>query len=220
MPAQPSNSSNTAASRNSIPGRCNRLRADGKRCADAVYPGHTSLCHYHLSQEMRGITDGERIAADILSTIGNFQSAAGIHIALSKLLIHQLTGRISRRDATALLYNLQLLLQTLPAVKAEIREEGFHKYWRQETRRILVNDSDLDKLTDPALLPDTVRPLHPADPPSPPVESSSPATNSSAPVSPPANYLAPNSIYRSSPSLSEPQTQQPPAGSTPIHACP
>ena len=169
-------------------GRCQFLRADGKRCADAVYPGHTSLCHYHLNQEMHGIADGERIAADILATIGNFQSATAIHLALSKLLIHQLTGRIARRNAAALLYNLQLLLQVLPAVKAEIRDEGYQKYWGKETARILVQDSDLDKLTDSALLPDSTRPLHPADaPPPPPPTPSKPVTPSHAPT-PPATH--------------------------------
>ena len=144
-------------------GRCHHYRADGKRCASATYPGHTSLCHHHLSRQMRGISDGDTVAADILSSIGNFQSAAAINIALGKLFVHQITGRISRQDALALAYNCQLLLQTLPAVKAEIRDSGYTKYWKEETQRILAGPSDLEAITAPSLLPPSTLPLHPPD---------------------------------------------------------
>ena len=92
----------TARSNTSVVSRCQHLRADGQRCADAVYPGHASLCHHHLGHQLnskpRGIAGGDIIAADILHAIGNFQSAAAINVALGKVLIYQLTGRISRQD--------------------------------------------------------------------------------------------------------------------------
>ena len=144
-------------------GRCHHHRADGKRCASATYPGHTSLCHHHLSRQMRGISDGDTVAADILSSIGNFQSATAINIALGKLFVHQITGRISRQDALALAYNCQLLLQTLPALKAEIRDSGYAKYWKEETQRILAGPSDLEAITAPSLLPPSPFHLHPPD---------------------------------------------------------
>ena len=159
--------------------RCRHLRADRKRCADAVYPGHASLCHYHLNQEMRGVANGNIIAADILHSIGNFQSAAAINIALGKILIYQLTGRISRQDAMALSYQCQLLLQTLPLIQQELKETGFSSYWRDETRRILGESSDLDQITFPSLLPDSDVPLHPknyVDPKSSAALSASPQT--------------------------------------------
>ena len=143
--------------------RCQHLRADGKRCADAVYPGHASLCHHHLNQQMRNVANGDIIAADILHSIGNFQSAAAINIALGKILLYQLTGRISRQDAMALSYQCQLLLQTLPLIQQELKETGFSNYWREETRRILGESSDLDQITFPSLLPESDVPLHPKD---------------------------------------------------------
>src|SRR5262249_4693102 len=76
-------------------GRCNHLRTNGKRCSSLTYPGHASLCHYHLARELRGISDGDLLAADILNSIGNFQSAAAINLALGKIFIHQVTGRLS-----------------------------------------------------------------------------------------------------------------------------
>ena len=135
-------------------GRCQHRRTDGKRCASPTYPGHASLCHHHLSRQMRGISDGDIVAADILSSIGNFQSAAAINIALGKLFVHQITGRIARQDALALAYNCQLLLRTLPEVKTEHRESGYIKAWREETNRILSGPSDLEALTAPSLLPE------------------------------------------------------------------
>ena len=209
-----SNSLPGTASRRTIPpsanspasapdGRCQHLRADGKRCASANYPGHTSLCHHHLNRQMRGIAGGNLIAGDILSSVGNFQSAYAINIVLGKLFIHQITGRISRQDAVSLAYTCQLLLQTLPAVKAELSDSGYVKYWREETNRILSGPSDLDELTDPDLLPNGCDPLHPPTfvpdphpaaplppseplPPAPPLSPSAVAAPSHQPAEPPA----------------------------------
>jgi hypothetical protein len=166
----PSSPRNTRPSLPSAPaplpasdGRCQHLRADGKRCASVIYPGHATLCHYHLSRQMRGISDADTIAADILSSVGNFQSASAINIALGKLFVHQITGRILRQEAIALAYTCQLLLQTLPAVKAELQEGGYFEYWCEETERILSRTSDLEDLTTPSLLPDSSLPLCPPD---------------------------------------------------------
>jgi hypothetical protein len=134
-------------------GRCTHLRADGKRCSSSTYPGHASLCHYHLTRQMRGIADGDAIAADILNSIGNFQSAAAINIVLGKIFVHQITGRLSRQDAVALCYNCQLLLQTVPAVKQELKDAGYGGYWQKETDRILSADPDLCHITNKSLLP-------------------------------------------------------------------
>ena len=142
--------------------RCTSLRADGKRCASPVYRGHTSLCHFHLSREIRGISDGDFLAADILNSVGNFQSAATINLALGKIFVHQITGRLSRQDAIALCYNCQLLLQTLPAVKEEIAIGGYSNSWKTETDRILSADPDLCHQTSHSLLPTGHGPLKPA----------------------------------------------------------
>ena len=134
-------------------GRCQNLRANGKRCSSLTYPGHSSLCHFHLSREIRGISDGELLAADILNSIGNFQSATAINLALGKIFVHQITGRLPRQDAIALCYNCQLLLQTLPALKDEISEGGYATSWQTETDRILSSDPDLCHQTNRSLLP-------------------------------------------------------------------
>ena len=145
----------------SIDGRCTHLRSDRKRCASALYPGHASLCHYHLGREMRGIADGDVLAADILSAVGNFQSAAAINVALGKIFLYQVIGRLSRQDALALCYNCQLLLQSLPSVKQELKDGGYDGFWQKETERILAGDSDLCNLTFTSLLPKGLGPLQP-----------------------------------------------------------
>lgn len=210
MPATTIKSNRTTARPNTTAvARCQHLRADRKRCADAVYPGHASLCHYHLNQQMGGIAHGDIIAADILHAIGNFQSAAAINVALGKIFLYQLTGRISRQDAMALSYQCQLMLQTLPLIRQELKETGFTKYWCEETQRILGESSDLDQITFPSLLPESDVPLHPktwvnpkpAAPTSTPPQPTNPApvapTPPNAPVvaTPPATPVsqAPNS---------------------------
>ena len=160
--------------------RCTHLRTDGKRCARETYPGHTSLCHYHLSRELRGISDGDLLAADILNSIGNFQSATAINLVLGKIFVHQITGRLSRQDALALCYNCQLLLQSLPAVKQELIDGGYGPAWKQETDRIHATRPDLCRHTNKSLLPAGLGPLKPdwpapLDPPPPKRESPSPS---------------------------------------------
>jgi hypothetical protein len=145
-------------------GRCQRLRTDGKRCASPTYPGHSSLCHYHLSREIRGISDGDLLAADILKSVGNFQSATAINLALGKIFVHQITGRLPRQDAIALCYNCQLLLQTLPSVKKEVADGGYANAWEKETGRILSSDPDLCHQTSLSLLPIGHGPLKPSPP--------------------------------------------------------
>ncbi len=142
-------------------GRCTHLRTDGKRCASSTYPGHNFFCHYHLSRELRGTSDGDLLAADILNSIGNFQSATAINLVLGKIFLHQVTGRISRQDALALCYNCQLLLQSLPAVKQELLDGGYTQSWRKETARILSSDPDLCHQTNHSLLPSGPGPLKP-----------------------------------------------------------
>jgi hypothetical protein len=145
-------------------GRCQRLRTDGKRCASPTYPGHSSLCHYHLSREIRGISDGDLLAADILKSVGNFQSATASNLALGKIFVHQITGRLPRQDAIALCYNCQLLLQTLPSVKKEVADGGYASEWEKETGRILSSDPDLCHQTSLSLLPTGHGPLKPSLP--------------------------------------------------------
>jgi hypothetical protein len=67
-------------------------------------------------------------------------------------------GRIARQDALA--YIFQLILRTLPSVKAELKDNGYTKYGREETRRMLSGPSDLDEITDPAQLPTGAATLH------------------------------------------------------------
>jgi len=84
-----------------------------------------------------------------------------INIALGKIFLHQVTDRLSRQDALGLCYNCQLLLQSLPAVKQELKDGGYDSYWQKETERILASNSDLCNLTFTSLLPKGLGPLQP-----------------------------------------------------------
>ena len=61
--------------------RCTFTTSDGRRCTLLVYSGHSSLCHQHLRKELEATPPSEDIAAGILSSIQNFQSATAINAA-------------------------------------------------------------------------------------------------------------------------------------------
>jgi hypothetical protein len=153
---------------------------------------------------MRGIAGGKIIAADILSAVGNFPSASAINVALGKLPIHQIMGRIARQDALA--YIFQLILRTLPSVKAELKDNGYTKYGREETRRMLSGPSDLDEITDPAQLPTGAATLHAPHSARTPPETASPAP--SIQQSPLRNGPVPPAV--GSPASTPSAPQQPP----------
>jgi hypothetical protein len=50
---------------------------------------------------MRGISDADTIAGDILSSLGNFPSVSALYIVLGGLPVHPLTGRIRCARATS-----------------------------------------------------------------------------------------------------------------------
>jgi len=100
--------------------RCSILTSDGRRCSSFVYPGHSTLCHHHLRQELDGAPPSEDIAADILDSIQNFQSAASINAALGKIFTLLAAGRIKRQDALSMAYLCQLMLQSLKELKSEM----------------------------------------------------------------------------------------------------
>jgi hypothetical protein len=99
--------------------RCTILTSDGRCCSSFVYPGHSTLCHHHLRQELDG-TPSEDIATDLLDSIQNFQSATAVNAALGKILAMLAAGRIKRQDAIAMAHICQLMLQSLKGFKHEI----------------------------------------------------------------------------------------------------
>jgi len=116
--------------------RCTTLASDGRRCSSFVYPGHSTLCHHHLRQQLDGASS-EDIATDLLDSIQNFQSATAVNAALGKILAMLASGRIKRQDAIAMAYICQLMLQSLKGFKHEILLTTYEKIWERDLLKVL-----------------------------------------------------------------------------------
>jgi hypothetical protein len=130
--------------------RCIHSTTDGRRCCSLVYPGHSSLCHHHLRQQLDRVPPPEDVAADILSSVENFQSAAAVNAALGRILTLLAAGRIKRRDAIAMSYICQLMLQSLKGFKQEIRLTRYEKLWERDLAKVLFSRTPLQEFISPS----------------------------------------------------------------------
>ena len=108
---------------------CQHVSPKGRRCHMLLDPNltsasgnsHPSLCAYHANRSNVSIAtpDPEAIAADLLRGIKNFSNANSVNRFLGHLVKQLARKRIARRDAIALAYISQLLLNTFPAMQRE-----------------------------------------------------------------------------------------------------
>ncbi|MGB7281123.1 MAG: hypothetical protein WBE13_02580 [Candidatus Acidiferrum sp.] len=82
-----------------------------------------SLCIRHLRQAAASQPDPEALAAELLGEIEDFATADSVNFFLGNLVRQLARKRIERRDAIALAYICQLLLNSLSPLKEEIRGE-------------------------------------------------------------------------------------------------
>jgi hypothetical protein len=85
----------------------------------------TNFCSEHARQEEKHqqTPDPETLAAELLADIEHFSTADNVNLFLGNLVKQLARKRIARRDAVALAYLGQLLLNSLPLVWKEIEEE-------------------------------------------------------------------------------------------------
>jgi hypothetical protein len=82
---------------------------------------HPSLCAHHARKSRRRHQrDDEALAAELLDSIDDFTSAASVNLFLGNLVEQLARKRIERRDAIALAYLSQLLLNSLAAMDKEL----------------------------------------------------------------------------------------------------
>ena len=74
---------------------------------------------------------------ELLPFSGEFKTASDINHVLGKLFRLLAQGRIPRRDAIALAYIGQLMLQSLPGVNREIKEGLGYAAWSSRLQSIL-----------------------------------------------------------------------------------
>jgi hypothetical protein len=101
-----------------------------------IAKNHASLCLFHARAEH------ELLAADdaprrLASLSGEFKTASDINHVLGQLFRLVAENRIPHRDAVSLAYIAQLLLHTLPHVRAEMNALG-PDYWEANVQQALL----------------------------------------------------------------------------------
>ncbi len=113
--------------------QCQYQNARGHRCNMLIDQSHRpekgasrpALCAYHAGRLRSSVpaVDPEALAADLLGDINDFSTASSINLFLGNLVKQLARKRIARRDAIALAYISQLLLNSLPALERAAKAE-------------------------------------------------------------------------------------------------
>jgi hypothetical protein len=113
--------------------QCQYKNSRSQRCHMLIDKNHpppdgekrSSLCPYHLAQSKAkdALPDPETLAAELLGELEDFSTAEAVNHLLGNLVKQLARKRIARRDAIALAYLCQLLLNSLPPLWKEIEEE-------------------------------------------------------------------------------------------------
>jgi hypothetical protein len=103
--------------------QCHHINARGRRCRMLIAPTHDSLCAHHLAQSAASQSDAEALAAELLGSLDDFSTADSVNQLLGNLVKQLARKRIARLDAIAMAYMCQLLLNSLPPLKKELRAE-------------------------------------------------------------------------------------------------
>ncbi len=102
---------------------CQHISPRGQRCRMLRAAGHDSLCPHHLRQASAAQPDTEVLAAELLGSLNDFSTAESVNQLLGNLVKQLARKRIARLDAIAMAYMCQLLLNSLPPLKKELRAE-------------------------------------------------------------------------------------------------
>jgi hypothetical protein len=96
----------------------------------------TNFCSEHARQEEthQQTPDPETLAAELLGGIEHFATADAVNHFLGNLVKQLARKRIARRDAIALAYLCQLLLNSLPPMWKEIEDEQKVRQWLMNSR--------------------------------------------------------------------------------------
>ncbi len=117
---------------------CQFSFADGRHCRMPRWDKHRSLCLSHARQQEQ-LLSVDQVGQELVSLSGDFKTSTDINHVLGKLFSLLAKNRIPRRNAAALAYIAQLLLQTLPAVETEIKKGAGYDEWEATVRAALGN---------------------------------------------------------------------------------
>lgn len=108
---------------NDLP-RCTHTTRNG-RCRMPATDSAASLCSEHAPRQEnpQQTPDPETLAAELLGEIVNFTTADSVNLFLGNLVKQLARQRIARRDAIALAYLCQLLLNSLTPLRKEMEDD-------------------------------------------------------------------------------------------------
>jgi hypothetical protein len=124
-------------------GLCQFPFADGRACRMPRWNKHRTLCVYHARGEQQ-LLAADQAARQLVSLSGEFKTASDINHVLGKLFSLVAKNRIPHRDAVALAYIAQLLLQSLPDVRAEIKHVLGYRAWDATVQDALTDGQSSD----------------------------------------------------------------------------
>lgn len=141
------------------PRRCQFSFADGRRCRSQRWEAHPALCLAHArEQDSASPSDWQPPKTgpylqparkktaphsepaemiDLAPLSGEFRTATDVNRALGKIFLLLAQNRIPRRNAVALGYLAQLLLQTLPDVREELTDCLGDEAWDETLKSAL-----------------------------------------------------------------------------------
>ena len=121
------------------PPRCQFVFADARRCRmPALCPAHARA----QAAKETALAAEPPEAIDLAPLSGEFTTATEINRALGKVFLLLAENRIPRRNAVALGYIAQLLLQTLPAVRQEIVSVCGQESWRETLESAVCEEEE------------------------------------------------------------------------------
>jgi hypothetical protein len=126
QPLAPNNAASPSATTldPSISSTCQYTDTKGRRCNMLPVNDHSSLCPHHIRQAAkREQRQQEAAANELLDGIEDFSTADSINLFLGNLVKQLSRKRIARRDAVALAYVSQLLLNSLTALDRQYQAE-------------------------------------------------------------------------------------------------
>ena len=119
--------------------QCTHVNGAGRRCRMIVAPTHDTLCAHHLQQHATSQPDSETLAAELLDGTGSLNTADRVNALLANVTKALARQHIDRRDALAIGYLAQLLLNTVPGVQKE--HQAIRAYEARQALRKSITDS-------------------------------------------------------------------------------
>lgn len=128
--------------------RCDFAFADGRRCRMPRAEG-SQRCPVHSRRQPKPLT-ARQLARELAPPSGEFKTASDVNHVIGKAFSLFAQSRLDRRDALAFAYMGQLLLQSLPSVRREVKDAHGHQAWLELLRDSLDHPPTLTAEADAA----------------------------------------------------------------------